>query len=50
MSTKLGPHPKEFRDDVVAGARRGESLVSQIANGERERRFDECGVPSWWGE
>ena len=25
------PHPKEFRDDVVAVARRGEAPVSQIA-------------------
>ncbi|GEL95903.1 transposase [Cellulomonas composti] len=25
------PHPKEFRDDVVAIARRGEAPVSQIA-------------------
>ena len=25
------PHPKEFRDDVVAGARRGDAPVSQIA-------------------
>ena len=25
------PHPKEFRDDVVAVARRGEASISQIA-------------------
>lgn len=25
------PHPKEFRDDVVAIARRGEAPVAQIA-------------------
>ncbi|QFV00211.1 hypothetical protein KDY119_03746 [Luteimicrobium xylanilyticum] len=25
------PHPKEFRDDVVAVARRGEAPVKQIA-------------------
>lgn len=26
------PHPKEFRDDVVAVARRGDALLSQVAN------------------
>lgn len=26
------PHPKEFRDDVVAVARRGDAPVAQIAN------------------
>ena len=26
------PHPKEFRDDVVAVARRGEAPIAQIAN------------------
>ena len=25
------PHPKEFRDDVVAVARRGEAPIAQIA-------------------
>ncbi|WP_179229280.1 transposase, partial [Parenemella sanctibonifatiensis] len=25
------PHPKEFRDDVVAVARRGEASIGQIA-------------------
>ena len=25
------PHPKEFRDDVVAVARRGEAPLSQVA-------------------
>jgi len=25
------PHPKEFRDDVVAVARRGEAAIAQIA-------------------
>lgn len=25
------PHPKEFRDDVVAIARRGEAPIAQIA-------------------
>jgi transposase-like protein len=25
------PHPKEFRDDVVAVARRGEAPISQVA-------------------
>lgn len=25
------PHPKEFRDDVVAVARRGEAPIKQIA-------------------
>lgn len=27
------PHPKEFRDDVVAVARRGEAPIAQIAKG-----------------
>jgi transposase-like protein len=31
MCTVPRPHPKEFRDDVVAVARRGEASVSQIA-------------------
>ncbi len=31
MLTVPKPHPKEFRDDVVAVARRGEAPVSQIA-------------------
>jgi transposase-like protein len=31
MCTVPRPHPKEFRDDVVAVARRGEAPVSQIA-------------------
>lgn len=31
MCTVPRPHPKEFRDDVVAIARRGEAPVSQIA-------------------
>ena len=26
-----GPHPKEFREDVVAVARRGEAAVAEIA-------------------
>ena len=26
------PHPKEFRDDVVAVARRGDAPIAQIAN------------------
>lgn len=25
------PHPKEFRDDVVAVARRGEAPIAQVA-------------------
>ena len=31
MFTVPAPHPKEFRDDVVAVARRGEAPLSQIA-------------------
>jgi transposase len=31
MCTVPRPHPKEFRDDVVAVARRGEAPVKQIA-------------------
>lgn len=31
MLTMPRPHPKEFRDDVVAVARRGEALIAQIA-------------------
>ena len=31
MLTVPKPHPKEFRDDVVAVARKGEAPVSQIA-------------------
>lgn len=31
MLTVPRPHPKEFRDDVVAIARRGDAPVSQIA-------------------
>jgi transposase len=31
MFTVPAPHPKEFRDDVVAVARRGEAPISQIA-------------------
>ena len=31
MFTVPAPHPKEFRDDVVAVARRGEAPVKQIA-------------------
>ena len=31
MFTVSAPHPKEFRDDVVAVARRGEAPVAQIA-------------------
>lgn len=31
MCTVPRPHPKEFRDDVVAIARRGDAPVSQIA-------------------
>lgn len=27
------PHPREFRDDVVAVARRGESGIAQVAKG-----------------
>jgi transposase len=32
MFTVPAPHPKEFRDDVVAVARRGQAPISQIAN------------------
>ena len=31
MSNVPRPHPKEFRDDVVAVARQGESTVKQVA-------------------
>ena len=31
MFTVPRPHPKEFRDDVVAVARRGEAPIAQIA-------------------
>lgn len=31
MLTVPRPHPKEFRDDVVAVARRGEAPIAQIA-------------------
>jgi transposase len=31
MSIMPAPHPKEFRDDVVAVARRGEAPLSQVA-------------------
>ena len=31
MLTVPRPHPKEFRDDVVVGARRGEAPLAQIA-------------------
>jgi transposase-like protein len=31
MFTVPAPHPKEFRDDVVAVARRGQAPISQIA-------------------
>jgi transposase len=31
MSTMPAPHPKEFRDDVVAVARRGDAPIAQIA-------------------
>src|SRR5947208_9443442 len=31
MLTVPKPHPKEFRDDVVAVARRGEAPIGQIA-------------------
>jgi transposase len=31
MSNVPRPHPKEFRDDVVAVARRGEAPIAQIA-------------------
>jgi transposase len=31
MSTMPAPHPKEFRDDVVAVARKGEAPLKQIA-------------------
>jgi transposase len=32
MSTMPAPHPKEFRDDVVAVARRGDAPIAQIAS------------------
>jgi len=31
MSSMPKPYPKEFRDDVVAVARKGEALLNQIA-------------------
>jgi transposase-like protein len=31
MCTMPKPHPREFRDDVVAVARKGEAPISQIA-------------------
>jgi transposase-like protein len=31
MCTMPKPHPREFRDDVVAVARKGESPISQVA-------------------
>lgn len=32
LCTAPRPHPKEFRDDVVAVARRGDAPIAQIAN------------------
>ena len=32
MLTVPKPHPKEFRDDVVAVARKGEAPIAEIAN------------------
>ena len=38
------PHPKEFRDDVVAVARRGEAPLSQVA---RDFGFSESCLRNW---
>lgn len=38
------PHPKEFRDDVVAVARRGEAPLSQIA---KDFGISESGLRKW---
>ena len=38
------PHPKEFRDDVVAVARRGDAPVSQIA---RDFGISESCLRNW---
>lgn len=35
MSLVAKPYPKEFRDDVVAVARQGQSSLKQIAKGLR---------------
>ena len=32
------PHPKEFRDDVIAVARKGEAPIGQIRQGLRDQR------------
>jgi transposase-like protein len=44
MLTVPRPHPKEFRDDVVAVARKGEAPLSQIA---RDFGISESCLRNW---
>ena len=44
MLTVPRPHPKEFRDDVVAVARKGEAPLSEIA---RDFGISESCLRSW---
>jgi transposase-like protein len=44
MFTIPAAHPKEFRDDVVAVARRGEAPLGQIA---KDFGISECCLRNW---
>jgi transposase len=44
MSTMAKPYPKEFRDDVVAVARKGEAPLNQIA---RDFGISEGALSNW---
>ena len=44
MFTVPRPHPKEFRDDVVAIARQGETPIKQVA---KDFGISESYLPNW---